>query len=80
MITKVGQNIGRPYDLSDLGEPVIYGSINYAMQALSISYGRLLSLIANRFIFGKLALSLTPLTIAELETYKEEAADYYSII
>lgn len=67
--------IGRPiwvYDLSDPEEPVIYGSINYAMSVLSLSYGRLLSLIANRYLFGSLAISFGPLIISEVLGYKVE--------
>lgn len=69
--------VGRPvfvYDREDLDSSTIYGSINYALQALSLSHGRLLSLIANQYLFGSLVLSFTPLSRPEIEAYTEDTS------
>lgn len=60
------------YSISSPGIPFIYGSINYALQSLSLSYGRLLTIIVNRFSFGNSVLSFHSLTEAEVMAYNVE--------
>lgn len=73
--SNVSSMVGRPvfvYDTGNKGEPFVYGSINYTLQALNLSHGRLLGLIANQLLFNGLALSFTALTLAQVEAYAVE--------
>lgn len=51
--------------------PIVYGSINTALSALHISFGKLLSCVQNRYLFGpsNYVLSMVPLTPAQIASY-----------